>query len=270
MIACQRCCSVIRPTNWSNQLTTRGIDVRLSPVDIAPIERTALSDEVLGALVAEILSGRIAPGEPLPAERELALRFGVNRHAIREALKGVRQAGLVRIAQGGKTRVLDWRAHAGLDVLVALASTGAVPPLHLLRDIVEMRRSVAADAARLCALRATDEQCAAIVEAAHRYPLADSGADLDAITAADTVFWTAVIDGSGNLAYRLGLNTLLAGFDAIGTAALADLGLMAEFVDRDAHIDLAERIAARDADAVHRLADDLLGRIVTLLADVEL
>ncbi|MFZ2239644.1 MAG: GntR family transcriptional regulator, partial [Gordonia amarae] len=64
-------------------------------MEIQPIERAAVSDEVLGRLVTEILSGRLAPGDPLPAERELALRFGVNRHAIREALKGVRQAGLV-------------------------------------------------------------------------------------------------------------------------------------------------------------------------------
>ncbi|GAB16788.1 putative GntR family transcriptional regulator [Gordonia effusa NBRC 100432] len=236
-------------------------------MDIQPIERTAVSDEVLGKLVAEILSGRIAPGDPLPAERELALRFGVNRHAIREALKGVRQAGLIRIAQGGKTRVLDWRRHAGLDVLTALAATGAVPPVELLRDIVEMRRSVATDAARLCAARASEAQRAAIVEAARGYPVAD--ATIAATVAADEVFWTAVIDGSGNLAYRLGLNTLLSGFDAIGIGALADLGLMAEFVDRAAHLELADRIAARDADGAARLADDLLGRIVTLLAGAD-
>ena len=108
-------------------------------------------------------------GEPLPAERELALQFGVNRHAIREALKGVRQAGLVRISQGDKTRVLDWRENAGLDVLTALATTGAVPSVELMRDVFEMRRSIAADAARLCAQRADDAQIAAVLDAAASY-----------------------------------------------------------------------------------------------------
>ncbi|UGT61363.1 FadR/GntR family transcriptional regulator [Nocardia asteroides] len=233
-------------------------------MDITPVTRASVSDEVFGQLVTEILAGRLAPGDALPGERELAERFGVNRHAVREALKGVRQAGLVRIAQGGKTRVLDWRVSAGLDALSALAETGAVPPVRMLRDIAEMRRSVAADAARLCAERATPEQRAAVTAAAERYPAA-TDRPVDA-TAADLDFWTAVIDGSGNIAYRLGLNTLVAGFGAIGWPVIADLGLFMEYVDRAAHAELARRIAAADAEGAHALATELLGRMVALLA----
>ncbi|MEV0358193.1 GntR family transcriptional regulator [Nocardia sp. NPDC050697] len=233
-------------------------------MDITPVTRASVSDEVFGQLVTEILAGRLAPGAALPGERELAERFGVNRHAVREALKGVRQAGLVRIAQGGKTRVLDWRASAGLDALSALAETGAVPPVRMLRDIAELRRSVAADAARLCAERATPEQRAAVTAAAARYPAA-TDRPVDA-TEADLDFWTAVIDGSGNIAYRLGLNTLVAAFGAIGWPVIADLGLFLEYVDRDAHAELARRIAAADADGAHALATELLGRMVALLA----
>lgn len=233
-------------------------------VDITPIARSSVSDAVFGQLVTEILAGRLAPGAALPGERELAERFGVNRHAVREALKGVRQAGLVRIAQGGKTRVLDWRAHAGLDALSTLAETGALPPVRMLRDIAEMRRSVAADAARLCAERATAEQRAAVSAAAERYPAAtDRPADA---AEADLAFWTAVIDGSGNVAYRLGLNTLVAGFGAIGWPVIADLGLFMEYVDRESHVELARLIAAADADGARTLATELLGRMVALLA----
>ncbi|WP_433345014.1 FadR/GntR family transcriptional regulator [Microtetraspora malaysiensis] len=234
-------------------------------MDISPITRAVVSDEVFTRLVDEILSGRLAPGEAVPAERELAERFGVNRHAIREALKRLRQAGLVHITQGGKTRVLNWRANAGLDVLSALAAAGAVPPVRVLHDITEMRRSVAADAARLCAIRATDEQVAAITAAAERYPT--DPADLAAASEADLDFWTAVIEGSGNIAYRLGLNTLVDGFTDIGVETIADLGLSMEYAARDAHIELAQCISARDAAGAHRLAEDLLGRIVELLAD---
>ncbi|MGI5488856.1 FadR/GntR family transcriptional regulator [Microtetraspora malaysiensis] len=234
-------------------------------MDISPITRAVVSDEVFTRLVDEILSGRLAPGAAVPAERELAERFGVNRHAIREALKRLRQAGLVHITQGGKTRVLNWRANAGLDVLSALAAAGAVPPVRVLHDITEMRRSVAADAARLCAIRATDEQVAAITAAAGRYPM--DPADLAAASEADLDFWTAVIEGSGNIAYRLGLNTLVDGFTDIGVETIAGLGLSMEYAARDAHIELAHCISARDAAGAHRLAEDLLGRIVELLAD---
>lgn len=226
-------------------------------MDVTPIARTAVSDEVLARIVDEILSGRLAPGDPLPAERELAERFGVNRHAIREALKGVRQAGLVHIAQGGKTRVLDWRESAGLDVLSAVAAAGVVPPLRVLRDVTEMRRTIAADAARLCAERATAGQKAAIVALAQDYP--DGG------YAADAAFWTAVIDGSGNLAYRLGLNTLLAGMRGVGERTFGALGLDGELLDGQAHLDLARHIADGDGAAAHRITSDLLAGVVAAL-----
>ncbi|HMS74040.1 FadR/GntR family transcriptional regulator [Gordonia sp. (in: high G+C Gram-positive bacteria)] len=235
-------------------------------MEIQPIERAAVSDEVLGQLVAEILSGRLAPGEPLPAERELALRFGVNRHAIREALKGVRQAGLVRISQGDKTRVLDWRENAGLDVLTALATTGAVPSVELMRDVFEMRRSIAADAARLCAQRADDAQIAAVLDAAASYPERADDTSPEAIVAADVAFWIAVINGSGNIAYRLAMNTMLSGLETIGIPAMQKLGLLDEYADRDSHIRLARHIADHDVEATTRLATTLLSRVLDVIA----
>ncbi|KXO99276.1 FadR/GntR family transcriptional regulator [Tsukamurella pseudospumae] len=226
-------------------------------MDVTPIARTAVSDEVLARLVDEILSGRLAPGDALPGERDLAERLGVNRHAVREALKGVRQAGLVQIAQGGKTRVLDWRESAGLDVLSAVAAAGVVPPLRVLRDVTEMRRAIAADAARLCADRASAAHRAVIVELAQGYP--DGG------YAADAAFWIAVIDGSGNLAYRLALNTLLAGMRGVGERTFGALGLDGELLDRQAHLDLAASIADGDADAAYVKTSELLAGIVSAL-----
>ncbi|OBA87836.1 MULTISPECIES: FadR/GntR family transcriptional regulator [Mycolicibacterium] len=231
-------------------------------MDIAPVARSAVSDSVFAHLVDEILSGRVAVDDALPSERELALAFAVNRHAIREALKRLQQARLVRISHGGKTRVQDWRQTAGLDVLSTLAATGAVPALQIARDIMVMRRSVAADAARLCARNATAEQLASIAAAAAAYPAQRT----DESFAVDLTFWTAIIDGSGNLAYRLALNTLVAAFTDIGFDSIADLGMAAELIDREAHITLAEHLVARDADAAHRVADELLGRVVDTLS----
>ncbi|MFD7159556.1 FadR/GntR family transcriptional regulator [Kribbella sp. NPDC059898] len=227
-------------------------------MEVTPVVRAAVSDVVFGQLVDEILSGRLAPGEVLPAERELAKSFQVNRHAIREALKRIQQAGLIRITHGGKTAVQDWRTHAGLDVLSALAASGAIPPLRVVRDIAEMRRSVAADAARLCAVNATDEQRAAVTQAAADYP-SPGGAE---VFAGDLAFWTAVVTGSGNVAYRLGLNTLVAAFGEVGWQVVADLGLAAEFAAAAQHRKLAAVIAARDATAAQRTAHRLLSRFV--------
>lgn len=227
-------------------------------MDLAPIPRTAISDTIFVRLVEEILTGRLPAGDPLPSERELSLTLQVNRHAVREALKRLQQAGLVRVSHGGKTRVLDWRESAGLDALTGLAVAGAIPARQIIGDVAVMRRSIAADAARLCARHASPEQRAAITAAAAAYPV---GGDLQSVGDADLTFWKTVIDGSGNIAYRLALNTLVAAYDEIGRDAIYALGA-AEFADRAAHVDLAAAIAAADEGTAYRLAEALLTRFV--------
>ncbi|HSV37519.1 MAG TPA: GntR family transcriptional regulator [Nocardioidaceae bacterium] len=223
-------------------------------MQVSPVVRTAVSDVVFASLVDEILSGRTEPGQAIPSERELAVAFGVNRHAVREALKRVQQAGLVAISQGGKTRVQDWRRYAGLDVLVALTTSGAVPAKTLIHDIAVMRASLGADAARWCARNATDEELAAVVSAAAAFPAgAVAPAELIAI---DLTFWEAVIDGSHNVAYRLGLNTLVAGLVEMGYEHVE--GLFDEQADRDAHVQLAQLIADRDEQGARALAERLM------------
>ena len=229
-------------------------------MDVNPIPRgSTVSDAVFARFVEEILSGRWPAGEPVPSERELALAWQVNRHAVREALKRVQQAGLVRISHGGKTRVLDWRTHAGLDVLSGLVTAGVIPPLQIVADVAVMRRTVATDAAQLCARRADDAQLAAVSAAAEAYP--ESG-DLAAVGDADVAFWSAVIDGSGNVAYRLALNTLLAAIDDVGRDLVTALNA-AELADRPAHLDLAAAIAAREPEQAGQLAEALMSRLVT-------
>ncbi|WP_068272107.1 FadR/GntR family transcriptional regulator [Aldersonia kunmingensis] len=228
---------------------------------IAPVSRIALSDAVYAQLVEEILAGRFVPGEGLPAERELAESFQVSRHVLREALKRLQQSGLVQISQGGASRVLDWRSSAGLDVLVDIVRIAPLHPVRILRDMARMRQSIGADAARLCANVADETAIRHITELAHAYP----GPDTDPVDliAANVEFWTAVVDGSANIAYRLGLNTLVAAIEAIGVEAIA--GLLDEYSDGDALIVLAELIASRNADKAHEVATELLDGIVVQL-----
>lgn len=226
-------------------------------VELTPIARTAVSDEVYGRLVNEILTGGLAADAALPSERELALAFGVNRHAVREALKRLQQSGLIRISHGGKTRILNWRRSVGLDALSALVAAGVVPPRMVMRDVAMMRRTVGADAARLCATEADAEQRRDILAAAANYGAGDD-------IAADRTFWAAIIDGSHNLAYGLALNTLVSAIDDIGATLIDELASV-EISDRAAHLALADLIAAGDADGAYRQADELLTHLVTAL-----
>jgi DNA-binding GntR family transcriptional regulator len=50
-----------------------------------------LADE----LRAEITSGKVAPGQPLPSENELVQRYGVAKDTVRAALAALRSEGLI-------------------------------------------------------------------------------------------------------------------------------------------------------------------------------
>lgn len=228
-------------------------------MDVNPIPRIGpISDTVFTRIIEEILTGRWPAGQRTPPERELASAWQINRHALREALKRVQQTGLIQISHGGNTQVLDWHSHAGLDMLAALASAGVIPPTEILADVAVMRRIVGVDAARRCALTADEEHLAAVAAAADDYP---ASGDLFALRDADLKLWTAIIVGSGNLAYRLALNTLVRSIDDTGRELFIALNSV-EFIDRQAHLDLAAAITSRDAHTAGQLADALLSQLV--------
>ena len=206
------------------------------------------------ARIYEDLRARILAGDlgELPSERRLAEDLGASRHAVREALKRLQQAGLVRISQGGATRVRDWRRHGGLELLLELDELPA--GLEIERAILEMRASVGADAARRCAARAN-----AVVRAEleARAEMLAAEVELDARNAIYEAFWDLIIDGADNLAYRLALNTLVSGQQALDLDARL---IAAELDDPGAIRALAAAIAGADADAAHARARELLER----------
>jgi DNA-binding GntR family transcriptional regulator len=65
-----------------------------------------LYSRVVAALQQDIATGRIAVGARLPSEEELCGRFGVSRHTVREALRKLREDGLVSSRQGAGTTVV--------------------------------------------------------------------------------------------------------------------------------------------------------------------
>ena len=203
-----------------------------------------VSEVVHDRLRAEIVDGRLAPGDPVPSERVLSERFGVNRHAVREALKRLQQSGLVAISQGGATRVQDWRTSGSLDLLFDLAAPeGQEPDPEVVRAVLEMRASIGVDAARRAAQRATPEQRAR-VEALAPQAGTDEGYE---------AFWQAIVDASHNLAYRLALNTLVAGVQAFPQVQQRLAPGPASEV-----LALAQAIAAGDPQRAEQLARGLL------------
>jgi DNA-binding FadR family transcriptional regulator len=214
-----------------------------------------LSDRIHAKLRADILSGALPPGAAVPSERRLAEQLGAGRHAVREALKRLQEAGLVRISHGGATRVRDWRHDGGLDLLLALAASGDVPPeLEAERAALELRACIGADAARRCAERASAAQRAEIVARAEALAAA---AEPEARNVEYERLWDAIVDGAGNVAYRLALNTLVAGQHVL---VLDAERVGAELRDAAAIRALAQAIAEAQPGEARAIAAELLER----------
>lgn len=78
-----------------------------------------LPDRIADRLIARIITGDLRPGDRLPAERELASQLNVDRTSLRMALRQLVRINLIATLRGSGITVLDWREHAGLDLLAA-------------------------------------------------------------------------------------------------------------------------------------------------------
>lgn len=68
----------------------------------APIHTRRAFEEICERIRAQIATGTLRPGDKLPAERDLAAQLGVGRNALREALRSLEIAGIVRLQKGVK------------------------------------------------------------------------------------------------------------------------------------------------------------------------
>jgi len=116
-----------------------------------------------------------------------------------------------------------------------------------------MRATIGTDAARLCALRAP----AAVREALREWAAAPASADYAERFEAYEALWAMIVDGSGNVAYRLAFNSLVAARHGNGIDARA---YAREVDDVAAARALAEAIVAGRAPDAERRARDLLSR----------
>ena len=186
---------------------------------------------------------------------QVALGAGPQPGAVREALKRLEQARLVSIRQGGAAKVLDYRAHAGLDLLSELLFKGGNLDVFAARGVIEMRGVLGPEIARRCAERRSEElalRVEAVVESLVVEP------ELEARQALSLEFWAALVDGSSNVAYRLAYNSLRASYDTFRVALVEVMG--AELRDEDGFRAVARAVRAQDGAAAAEAASGLLSQ----------
>ncbi len=109
-----------------------------------PVYRTVRTSRLFEQIVQQvedtILSGQLKPGDQLPAERDLAQRFGVSRTAVREAVKTLREKGLLEAYSGRGTFVTNGTSQAirqSLDLMIRINQQEGSAHLAELRQVLE-------------------------------------------------------------------------------------------------------------------------------------
>jgi DNA-binding GntR family transcriptional regulator len=146
--------------------------------EAAPRMRASLANDIRATLLAEIETGKLAPGTPID-ERVLAARFNVSRTPVREALQHLAARDLVVISprQG---------------ITVARLSIAKV------RSMLEYIGELEALCARFCARRASDELREALDRALMACQQAAVEGDAIEYARANAVFHNTIYDGSRN------------------------------------------------------------------------
>jgi len=104
------------------------------------VRTSRLYEQIVQQIEDSILKGSLKAGDQLPAERELAVRFGVSRTAVREAVKALREKGLVEAYSGRGTFVTDGTSQAirqSLDLMIKIGQVEGSTHLAEVREILE-------------------------------------------------------------------------------------------------------------------------------------
>lgn len=103
-----------------------------------------------------IASGKLSAGERIPAERDLAEKFGVSRNTVREAIKALSEKAVVVSRRGAGTFVAEGALGCMID--------GVTRRRQRLAEIFELRKILEPQLARLAAQRITPSFIAALEE----------------------------------------------------------------------------------------------------------
>jgi GntR family transcriptional regulator, transcriptional repressor for pyruvate dehydrogenase complex len=174
---------------------------------LKPLHSDSLVEVFITRFEDLILTGKIAIGQKLPSERELALQLGVSRPVVHEGLVDLAAKGLVTMKPRVGTMVNDYRKEGSLSILNSIINyqQGSLDE-DLLESLLATRLLVETENTRLAAANRTEEhlkEFRVILEAEE----ATGPKDVKKITALDFSFHHTIGMASGNVIYPLLINS---------------------------------------------------------------
>jgi DNA-binding FadR family transcriptional regulator len=210
-------------------------------VPLVTTKRTGLVDQVIAQMRELVSSGEWPIDRRIPPEAELVSALGVGRNTVREAVRALAHAGLFEVRQGDGTFV---RATSELS--------GAVRRLcgAELRQVLEVRRALEVESARLAATARTSEDVRDLEVALEARDSAVRRKDRPEVVTKDTHFHLRLVEASHN-------PVLVELYQGISEAVQSSVAATFD-LDKppDEHVSHADLLAAvRDGDPVKAAAE---------------
>jgi GntR family transcriptional repressor for pyruvate dehydrogenase complex len=204
-----------------------------------------LVNEIVDSLAVSIRAGQFQPGDKLPTEAEIMVRFDVSRTVVREALSRLQASSLVETRHGIGTFVLA--AHDSGNFKITAEDFATVDDVI---SVLELRISLETEAAGLAAQRRTDDNLRAMEAALQAFQDAID-ADSDGIPP-DFQFHMEVARSTGNRHFAdlmTYLGTMIIPRTRVNTALSAPEGRLS-YLQRvhSEHESICNAIRNRDAE----------------------
>jgi len=217
-----------------------------------PLEKKRYSEQIAEMIQEKILKQRLQQGTRLPTERELAEEFQVSRTVIREAIRELEVAGLVRIKKGPKGGIfIDNAYHKPLSAsLRKLITSGWINVDHIL----EVRMLIEPYIASQASLKAKKSDIEAM-----RSLLQNSSAHLDDVALLkknNIEFHLLIAKASGNPVFSILMRSVMDILEEIARDFLV-LSIERDFLQ--AHKEIFDLIVQRDPEKVRKaIEEDIL------------
>jgi GntR family transcriptional regulator, galactonate operon transcriptional repressor len=121
-------------------------------------KRYKLYEFVVEELGLKIIKGEYKPGDTLPNEEMLSREFEVSRGVLREATKVLVKKGLIRLKPKIGTQIQPQREWNLFDPDVLIWKFEAGDKMKFLENIIELRRIIESEAAKLVAERGGEKE----------------------------------------------------------------------------------------------------------------
>lgn len=214
---------------------------------LGSLRPSPLVEQAAEHLREQIVSGQWPVGTKLPGETALAAQLGVGRSTVREAVRALAGAGLVKSRQGAGVFVISAEPDEDFGTRLRRAAVA---------DVYEVRAAVEVQAARLAARRRTPADVEAL-DAALAARRAAAGRGAGAFVAADVALHAAVVAAAHNPV----LADLFAEFAPVLTEGLTELVDLLDLRSAppgdgdEAHAALVAAVTTGDGDGAARVLD---------------